>query len=56
MNCTSKIGHNFGGAVFLCQTIIKKLRIDMYPFSWTDIIKLLFGNEFGILPDSFLLT
>ena len=25
------------------------------PFSWTDIIKLLFGNEFGILPDSFLL-
>ena len=29
---------------------------DLHPFSWTDIIKLLFGNEFGILPDSFLLT
>ena len=29
--------------------------IDLHPFSWTDIIKLLFGNEFGILPDSFLL-
>ena len=28
---------------------------DLPPFSWTDIIKLLFGNEFGILPDSFLL-
>ena len=28
---------------------------DLHPFSWTDIIKLLFGNEFGILPDSFLL-
>ena len=29
--------------------------VDLPPFSWTDIIKLLFGNEFGILPDSFLL-
>ena len=29
--------------------------LDLHPFSWTDIIKLLFGNEFGILPDSFLL-
>ena len=28
---------------------------DLHPFSWTDIIKLLLGNEFGILPDSFLL-
>lgn len=32
-----------------------RLQIDLHPFSWTDIIKLLFGNEFGILPDSFLL-
>ena len=31
------------------------MRYDLHPFSWTDIIKLLFGNEFGILPDSFLL-
>ena len=29
---------------------------DLHPFSWTDIIKLFFGNEFGILPDSFLLV
>lgn len=28
---------------------------DLHPFFWTDVIKLLFGNEFGILPDSFLL-
>ena len=28
---------------------------DLHPFYWTDIIKLLLGNEFGILPDSFLL-
>ena len=28
---------------------------DLHPFSWTDIIKLLFENEFGILPDSFRL-
>lgn len=33
MNCTSKIGHNFGGAVFLCQTIIKKLRVKLFIYS-----------------------
>ena len=35
--------------LYLCSDI------DLHPFSWTDIIKLLFENEFGILPDSFLL-
>mgnify|MGYP000573950889 CR=1 FL=1 len=32
-----------------------EIDIDLHPFSWIDIIKLLLGNEFGILPDSFLL-
>ena len=29
--------------------------IDLHPFSWTEVIKQLFGNGSGILPDSFLL-
>lgn len=28
---------------------------DLHPFSWTEVIKQLFGNGSGILPDSFLL-
>ena len=28
---------------------------DLHSFSWTDIIELIFENEFGILPDSFIL-
>ena len=27
---------------------------DLHPFSWTEVIKQLFGNGSGILPDSFL--
>ena len=30
MNCTSKIGHNFGGAVFLCKNILKRLRVKLF--------------------------
>ena len=33
MNCTSKIGHNFGGAVFLCKNILKSLRIKLFCYS-----------------------
>lgn len=38
MNRTSKIGHNFGGAVFLCKNILKRLRVKLFCYSKLDLV------------------
>ena len=42
-------------AVLFLVALGRELSCDLHPFSWTEVIKQLFGNGSGILPDSFLL-
>ena len=50
--CNSDSGRNIN---YLIENGKSPSMYDLPPFSWTDIIELIFENEFGILPDSFIL-
>lgn len=50
--CKSYSGKNIN---YLIENGKSLSMYDLHSFFWTDIIELIFENEFGILPDSFIL-